>query len=276
MKNGKKNILVPTDFTKVAECALGHAQVMAKNLDAEITLLHVVGKQSEVEEAKGKLKQIAQKASQESGININILARVGNIFDDIGDVASEIGALLIIMGTHGLRGLQYITGSHAHKVITHSTVPFVVVQEKGIKSGYDEIVLPLSFDKETKQKMKLTVEIAKSFKSKVFIITPKEDDEFLNNTIKRNLAFAKNYLAENRVPYEVKVAEKGNFAKQIIKYAVLVEADLIAIVNSNEPSLLPELFGGSKEQQMLTNEPQIPVLCVNPTEVSKSGGIIGS
>lgn len=277
MKNEMKTILVPTDFTKVADCAISHAQVMAKNLNAGITLLHVVGKQSEIDQAKGKLKDVAAEASNKSGIDVSTLVRVGNIFEDIGDVASEIGAMLIIMGTHGIRGFQHITGSHALKVITNSSVPFVVVQEKDIKSGYDEIVLPLSFDKETKQKMQMTVELARSFKSKVFIITPKEDDEFLENAVKRNLAFAKNYLAENRIPYEVTVAEeKGNFVKQVIKYAVSVEADLIAIVNSPEPSVLPEFLGSSDEQQIITNEPQIPVLCVNPAQVSISGGILGS
>jgi nucleotide-binding universal stress UspA family protein len=277
MKDDKKIILVPTDFTKVADCALGHAMVMAKNLNADITLLHVVGKQSELDKAKEQLKAVAQKASQPAGVNIDIMARVGNIFEDIGDVASELGAMLIIMGTHGLRGFQHITGSHALKVITHSTVPFIVVQEKEIKSGYDEIVLPLSFDKETKQKMKLTVELAKSFKSKIFIITPNEDDEFLGNAVKRNLAFARKYLQEHKVPYEVKVAEeKGNFVKQIIKYAVSVEADLIAIVNSNETNFLPEFLGSSMEQHVLTNEPHIPVLCVNPMQVSVAGGILGS
>jgi nucleotide-binding universal stress UspA family protein len=276
MKNEKKIILVPTDFTKVAECALNHALAMAKHLNADITLLHVVGKQSEIDAAKAQLKTIA-KLNQPAHSEINIVVRVGNIFEDIGDVASEIGAMLIIMGTHGLRGFQHITGSHALKVITNSMVPFIVVQEKEIKSGYDEIVLPLSFDKETKQKMKLTVELAKSFNSKVFIITPKEDDEFFANAVNRNLAFAKNYLADNNIPYEVKVADgKGSFEKQIIKYAIAVEADLIAIVNSNEASLLPEFLGSSIEQNILTNEPHIPVLCVNPRQVSILGGILGS
>jgi hypothetical protein len=52
------------------------------------------------------------------------------------------------MGTHGAHGWQHITGSHALKVVTNSTTPFVIVQEARInKSGYDDIVVPLDLHK---------------------------------------------------------------------------------------------------------------------------------
>jgi nucleotide-binding universal stress UspA family protein len=272
--NSSNIILVPTDFTKVAECAVNHAITIAQRVKGEISLLHVVSKQSQIVETKEKLHKVADDIASISGVKANIIARVGNIFEDIGDVAAEIDASLIIMGTHGVKGFQHITGSHALKVITNSSVPFIVVQEKSIKNGYDDIVLPLSLEKETKQKLATTARIAKYFNSKIYIITPKEDDEWLNNTVKRNLAFTKNYLDENKIPYSVNaVEEKGNFVKQIIKYATSIDADLIAIVNTSDGSLLPDF---ADEQQIITNEPQIPVLCVNPTQVTVPGGILGS
>jgi nucleotide-binding universal stress UspA family protein len=273
----KKIILVPTDFTKVSETALGHSLVMAKNLNADIALIHIVENQLEVKPAKEKLVPIAEKAALLSNIKIHPIVRIGDIFDSIGDVAVEIDASLIIMGTHGVRGFQYFTGSNALKIISNSPVPFIVVQEKEIKSGYDEIVLPLDFRKESKQKLKMSVELAKSFNSKIFIITPREDDEFLLNSIKRNVAFAKGYMEENQVPYEIKVADKkGDFVKQVINYAVDVEADLIAIVNSNELSIVPEFIKSPDEQTLITNPPHIPVLVMNPAPVTLSAGVLGS
>jgi nucleotide-binding universal stress UspA family protein len=267
-------ILVPTDFTKVAECAINHAITISQRVSGEISLLHVVSKQSQIDQAKEKLQSAADDIASKNGVKANIIVRVGNIFEDIGDVAAEINASLIIMGTHGVKGFQHITGSHALKVITNSKVPFIVVQEKSIKNGYDDIVLPLSLEKETKQKLATTAKIAKYFNSKVYIITPQEDDEWLNNTVKRNLAFTKNYFDENKIPYSVKVAEeKGNFVKQIIKYAAAIDADLIAIVNTPDGGLLPDF---AEEQQIITNEPQIPVLCVNPAQVTVAGGVLGS
>jgi nucleotide-binding universal stress UspA family protein len=88
------------------------------------------------------------------------------------------------MGTHGQHGWQHITGSHALKVITHSTIPFIVVQEKNIKeTGYDDIVVPLDLSKETKQKLAYVANIATYFNSRVHLITPDESDEFLKRQV---------------------------------------------------------------------------------------------
>lgn len=268
-------ILVPTDFTKVAENAANHAVTIAQKIGGEVHLLHVVAKPNEIEGAK---KQLAKAASQVSaqGIEAKTIARVGNIFEDIGDVASEIGAKLIIMGTHGIKGIQQrLTGSYALKVITSSSVPFIVVQEKSAKHGYKDIVLPLDLSKDTKHKLSVTVNLAKYFDSKIHVFAPKEDDEFLKKTVTLNLNFTKKYLSEKKIPYEAKVAEeKGNFVKQIMRYATTIEADLIAIVNSEKSGF--DFLAGGDEQQVLTNEAQIPVLCVNPAQVTKAGGILGS
>ena len=103
-----KSILVPIDFTEVAECALGHAIKTAKKIDADVHLLHLVDEKDNIDEFKEKLGQVASSANANNpDIKFHQVVRVGNIFDDIGDTASEIGAGLIIMGTHGKRGLQY-------------------------------------------------------------------------------------------------------------------------------------------------------------------------
>lgn len=273
----KHIFLVPTDFTKVADCAINHAVVLAKKLGAEIYLLHIVSKQNAINATKEKLNKISEDISAKHGIKASSIVRVGNIFEDIGDVAAEIGAKLIIMGTHGVRGIQHLTGSNALKVITNSNVPFIVVQEKSIKDGYKKIVLPMDMSKDTKQKLPSTAYLAKYFGSKVFVFAPKEDDEFLRNAIKRNVAFTEKFLKEQNIPYEIVISEeKGNFTKLTIRYAAAIDADLIAIVNDPDAAGVPEFLGSSDEQHILTNDPQIPVLCVNPIEVTISGGVLGT
>lgn len=270
-------ILVPTDFTPVAEIAAKHAVAVAREINGEIHLLHVVAKQSQAEEIKPKLESIANDLASTSGIPVKSIIRVGNIFDDIGEVAAEASARLIIMGTHGVKGMQHITGSYALRVITNSSVPFIVVQENSEEHIFKNILMPLDLTKETKHKLNITANLAKVFRSKIFVIAPKEDDEFFANTIKRNLAFAKNYLEENKIPYEVKVTdEKGSFTKQVLKQAKAINADLIAIVNSPDSSGLPDIFGSGSEQQIISNEHKIPVLCMNPAKVTVSGSVLFS
>ena len=53
MEAGKK-IVVPWDFTEVAENALSQAVMIAKILDNKIVLLHIAKKEKEIEEAKAK------------------------------------------------------------------------------------------------------------------------------------------------------------------------------------------------------------------------------
>lgn len=273
----KNVILVPTDFTKVADCALNHAIVLAKKLGAEINLLHIVAKQNAINATKEKLNKLAKDVSASHGITVNGIVRVGNIFEDIGDVAAEIGAKLIIMGTHGVRGIQHLTGSNAIKVITNSNVPFIVVQEKSITDSYEKIVLPMDMSKDTKQKLGATAYIAKYFGSKVFVFAPKEEDEFLRNAVNRNVAFTEKYLKEQNIPYEIVISEeKGNFTKLTIRYAASINADLIAIVNDPDAAGVPDFLGSSDEQHILTNDPQIPVLCVNPMQVTVAGSVLGS
>jgi len=266
-----KIILVPTDFTPVAQNALTHAIVVAKNAHAKVNLIHIVPKHEMLEEAKEKLRLAKEMANTEHGANIEVTARVGTIFEDIGDLAEELDATMIIMGTHGMKGLQFITGSRALRVVTSASTPFVIVQEKGIgENGYDDIVVPLDLHKETKQKLSIVADMAKYFHSRVHIIVPKEKDEFLKNQVNRNLNYAESFFDEKKIPHTSKISDSDsdNFDKAIISYAEEIDADLISIMNLPEISLA-NLIGASYVQNVITNKPQIPVLLLNPKETTQ-------
>lgn len=265
-------ILVPFDFTPVAEIAVKHAMNLAGKGNGEVALLHVVEKKGEVDDARKKLQAAAEKFSGDSGHNVSAKIRVGNIFDDIGDCASEIGAHFIIMGTHGVKGIQHIIGSYALKVITNSKVPFIVVQDNENVTDYNNIVLPLDINKNTKQKLKFAVEIAQYFGSKMHLIYPPEDDEYLRNQLKRNIAFAKNYLKEHKVSFTTNTTSGNSFAKDVVNFGHEIDADLICIMNTQEGSLL-NLFGGGYEQKIITNDKRIPAMIVNPTQTSFTRGM---
>lgn len=271
-------VLVPHDFTTVADCAVSHASQIAKSFKGDVYLLHVVGKIKEVDDAKAKLTKIAEAAEKKYNVNINVIVRIGNIFEDIGDVASEIGAIYIVMGTHGARGMQKIMGSHALKVISHSKVPFVIVQEKGPTETdtYDDIVVPIDYSDVTKQKLAVAGNIAKHFNSKIHLFAAKESDQFLQTKLNRELTFAKNYFSEKSIAYSIELAEEsGGFKKQLIRFAARINADLIAIVNTQEGSLLPAFFG-SEEQEVIANEAEIPVIITNPTQNLVPSSVFGT
>ena len=272
-----KSILVPTDFTKEAHTAINHAVELADTINGEVILLHVVESKDDVEPAKAKLAKEQKLAHEmEGSVPVKTMIRIGNIFDDIGDAAAEINASMIIMGTHGASGWQKVAGSHALKVVTNSSVPFVIVQNDLMHvGGYDKIMIPLDLHNETKQKLEIVADMAKYFDSEVHIFTPKETDEFLSNKLNGNIAWAKKYLAEKGIKSATHVSEKGNFVKNMISTAQDLEIDLISIMNLQKNSLMG-MFGSSYEQSIITNEAQIPVLCVNPKIVSSAGGSVFS
>lgn len=271
-------VLVPHDFTPVADCAVNHAAKISKSFGGEVHLLHVVSKAKEVDAVKDKLTLIGAKSDAKYGTKTHVIVRIGNIFDDIGDVAKEIGAGLIIMGTHGATGMQKIMGSHALKVISHSEVPFVIVQKKDptATDTYDDIVVPIDYSEVTKQKLTVAASIATHFNSKIHLFAEKENDKFLQAKLDRELNFAKKYFAEKSVSYDIAVAEEsGSFKKQLIKHSAKINADMIAIVNTRKGALLPDFFG-SEEQEVIGNKAEIPVLITNPTQKIVAGGVIGS
>lgn len=269
----KKKFIVPFDFTDVSESAVEHALITAQVVGADVHLLHVVAKKEDVKLKKEELSvavEKVKKATISNGVEIVSHVRVGNIFDDIADFASEIGAELIFMGTHGAHGWQHITGSHALKVVTNSPTPFIIVQEARInESGYDDIVVPLDLHKETKQKLTLVANMAKYFNSRVHVIIPDESDEFLQHTVKANIIFANKFFGEREIEVTTTLAPAKDFDKEVINHAVKVSADLVAIMNIQKNQLLG-IFGASHEQYMITNEAKIPVLLVNPINATNT------
>lgn len=266
-----KTFIVPHDFTPVADVALEHAIATAKPLNAQVYVLHVVPKESDIKEAEGKLEAVISSHSQ-SGAQLIPYVRLGSIFEEIGDFAAEHHAELIFMGTHGASGWQHITGSHALKVVTSSSVPFVVVQEKGIKeSGYDDIVVPMDLNKETKQKLAIVANLAQYFNSRVHVITPDETDEFLKHQVQANIQFAKKFFSERNIEMTATLAPSSGFDKEVVKHAVNIDADLIAIMNLHRGGILNAL-STSYEQYIITNDAKIPALIVNPIDINGKYG----
>jgi len=266
----RKNFIVPHDFTPVADIALEHAIATAKPLNAQVYVLHVVSKEKSIKEAEEKLNSILANYST-SGVDLVPSVRMGSIFEDIGEFAAEHHAELIFMGTHGAHGWQHITGSHALKVITSSSVPFIIVQEKGIKeTGYDDIVVPMDLHKETKQKLAIVANLATYFKSRVHVITPDETDEFLRHQVQANIQFAKKFFSDRGIEVTATLAPSSGFDKEVVKHAVNIDADLIAIMNLNRSNFLGTITA-NYEQYIITNDAKIPALVVNPVDLNPYG-----
>lgn len=255
-----KNLLVPHDFTAAGDAAVDYALNVAKKLDAEVNLVHIVKEKKEQLSAEKKFESIVADLNLKSTdpkVNTNVVT--GDIFTNIATTAKELHSSLIIMGTHGAKGMQKVFGSFAIKVITSTHVPFVVVQKDYKYNEPKDIVVPIDTSKESLQIEQVVSAIASKVNSKVHVIHEKYSDTSLK--IKSSVHFeviAKQFQS-NHIPYEKGVIPKLN-AKEIVKYAKSINSDLIAIAYHSESliSQLDRIF-----QDLITNNSQIPVLMIN-------------
>jgi nucleotide-binding universal stress UspA family protein len=267
MEENKKLIIVPWDFTHVAESALAHAVKIGKMVNNDISLLHIVDTDIKVKaegEKRALLNHVASESSKKYNMNITAFVAKGSIFTAIAEFANSKEANLVVMGTHGMKGMQKLTGSWALKVIVKSKVPFIVVQEPPTdQDRYHNIVFPIDFRVENKEKMGMAIFMGKYFDSKIHIIKIVTNDKSLARKINVNMNFAIKYLIQNNIEYEIHDMPHGKFAQHTIDFAQKINADLILIVTTKNITVADYVLGAS-EQYIIANSSKIPVCCVNP------------
>jgi nucleotide-binding universal stress UspA family protein len=273
MEEKAKITVVPWDFTPVAEHALAHAVKISHMVHNEICILHIVDKAIKPADEGQKMAALKLIASENSAkYNIPIMAAIekGSIFTAIADFVNdkdkknEKEANIVVMGTHGMKGMQKLTGSWALKVIVGSKVPFIVVQDPPADQGrFHNIVFPVDFKKENKEKIRMAIFMGKYFESKIHLLVTVSTDQSLIKKTKINLNFAIKYFAQNNIEYEIHEVSKGNFAEQTLDFAQKINADMILIVTTKNITFADYMLGAT-EQYMIANSSKIPVCCVNP------------
>lgn len=279
MEESQKLIVVPWDFTPVAEHALAHAVKISRMVGNEVCLLHIIDakvSQKDEMEKTSHLSWVAEENGKKYNMHITSHTSKGSIFSAISEFANDKEASLVVMGTHGIKGMQKLTGSWALKVIVKSKVPFIVVQDPPFdQERYHNIVFPVDFRNENKEKMKMAIFMGKYFESKVHIIKTATTDKNLAKKTNINLNFAIKFLIQNNIEYEIHDVPKGDFAQQTIDFANSIKADLILIVTTKNITFADFVVGAS-EQYIIANSSKIPVCCVNPrASFAKSSQFMG-
>ena len=142
-----KTILVPTDFGASSKEATNVGVELAQRFQVPLALLHVVSIPSALytgqfvvpvgdlvtpmeEAARSQLdEEVARLRGK--GIQVTALLQLGNPWEDILAVQKKIGAGLIVMGTHGRRGLFCaLIGSVAERVVRLSHVPVLTLHSE--------------------------------------------------------------------------------------------------------------------------------------------------
>ena len=145
-----QHILAPTDGSGFSNKAVATAAQLAQSLRAQLLLLHVRspietphhveggalsnlgGKvvMREIEDEERKLLDAALEIAATNGTKAKTAFVAGySTYDAIIRIASEQHCDLIVMASHGRRGISgFLIGSETQKVLTHTTIPVLIVR----------------------------------------------------------------------------------------------------------------------------------------------------
>lgn len=259
--------LVPYDFSPVAENALEMSIDLAKKNEGSIYMLNVAKANSDVPRIRHQFSQVVEKLSKEDRRLITSNVTVGNLYDDVEKAISILRPSLVVIGTHGAKGLQKIFGSYIEKIVNNSESPLLVTQGDKSLENVKNIVMSFNFTRESLQITKFAARMAKKFGACIHLVGQHDNNDAHEAKINTNIVFAKRYMEENSIKYKIaNLPHQVPFGKEMIHYADQVNADIIAATFPNKDHIIhtANVF----MQNIIENSLKVPVLTINEEHLS--------
>jgi nucleotide-binding universal stress UspA family protein len=261
-----KKLLFPTDFSRCAGQALTHALHLAKRHQAELHVLHALvlhgytnGKAliAEIDLVEAQLERVAadriRSVTKDLTVGIPVVVRAQKRGISgapvILEYADEHDIDLIVMGTHGRRGLEHIfLGSVAEEVVRFAPCPVFTVREAKEPiptKTIERILVPVDFSTHSQKALTYARELAGAYDARLqllHVIEPVVYPSFYNLD-KENffdwmdeieveaIRQLRQFVAAgggNDVPVDHFVV-RGRAATDIVDFAVSKHADLIVM-----------------------------------------------
>jgi len=282
-----QRILFPTDFSRCAEQALAHALYFAKEYDAELHMLHanvaleyaphdVDQHFPKPEEVSAQLRELAVR-HMSTALSARDLAdlRIKQVYQNgisvapvILAYASENDIDLIVMGTHGRRGLGHLfLGSVAEEIVRMAMCPVLTIRERKEPipvEDIERILVPIDFSEHSRQALLHAKALAENYGARLQLLHVVEDLRYPSFYMAERFAYfdirpevatrAKQELEEffrktegAKVAADLHVIE-GGAAHEIVKFTEKHATDLIVIATHGLTGLEHFLMGSVAER----------------------------
>ena len=289
-----KRILCPIDFSESSVLAFDYAQSVAAHYKALLLLQHVVDSlrpyypyhafPDDYDEICRKLRANAVQQLQEfakthncRGVQTECFVQDGDVTDLILEVAGHRAVNLIVMGTHGLRGIEHLTlGSVTEKVLRKARCPVLAVCKAAhhfaAQAGVPElaevqrILYCTDFSEYSQQAWDHAVSLAVEYHAKLTLLHVLEDVSS-SSDIEDETAKALQRLEEQISPWAREnvvtkpVVRIGKAYQQIIQLALESQTDLVIMGVRGRHALDLAVFG-STTYRVVQSGP-CPVLAVH-------------
>jgi nucleotide-binding universal stress UspA family protein len=273
-----KKILVPVDFSEHSEYALEVAAQIAKQKNAELIVVHMLGlsetiiNKDDFEEAREAVfylklaeKRFVDFLDKDYLKDLKVTEMVHNyrVFREINDVALKVEADLIVMGSHGSSGFSEVfVGSNTEKVVRSSEIPVLVIKRRRKNFQFENVVFACDFDINNIEAYRKALKLCKEFDATVHLL-------FVNLPAER---FRSTAQMEERVWAFLDKADNGDYKNLenvvyradytvedgIFTYSNKINADLIVVSTHGRRGLAHFFFGSVGED--VANHAETPVL----------------
>jgi len=268
-------ILIPTDFSKLSKVAVQYAAKMAKKVDAEIVLLHVVfipeppqtmhsAKSIEeimAENAEADLIQLEQeiKAAVKGHLNISHEVVKGFPVEDVVDNYARHNDIdLIVMGTKGATGLaKVLIGSNATAVINSSQIPVITVPEHARFDHLHSMVYATDMTA-LDEEVQTALLFARIFDANLHIlhVLPAASKEHIDkNKVLEHLKTKMNYP---KMTFQIAIND--DTTEGINDYIADIKADIL-VMFTRERTFFEKIFGKSVTREMAFHS-WVPILAI--------------
>jgi nucleotide-binding universal stress UspA family protein len=276
-----QRILCPIDFSATSRRALEHAVAVAKWYESHITALHVIHHPflpqppilfaefpkneppPERQSLEAELRTWLEVARR-AGVRADLLIDEGDPASHILEHAKSLQTDLVVMGTHGLGGVERLMlGSVAEKVLRKARCPVMTVPPPAAaaaKIPYTRLLCPVDFSESSLSALEFAFSIAKESDARLTILHVfdwPQDDELLvqrfdgaefRRAVEDQVRSRLEALVSNDVRVwckpETKIAY-GKAYRQILEVAEREGSDLIVIGVRGRNPLDLTLFGST-------------------------------
>lgn len=266
-------ILAATDFSCAADQAVQRAAMLAQQLGAELTLLHVVsplalypgmesGPETDIwaaaceRTAAGQLDALAEVLRSRYGIAVQTAQRIGRAYRQIADHAAAMGAGLVVLGARGENSLaRLLLGSTTWRVLRVRKDPVLVVRNAPVEA-YRRSLAAVDFSPDSHAALAWAAHLSVDGSAEALHVLPDEDERHLRGAglsaeavRQRRVdmrAIAKNLMANLLADMPAQAAghiETGPAAKIILERAAERRADLIVLGRQGAGGLEQWLLG---------------------------------
>lgn len=274
-----KKILIPVDFSEHSEYALEVAATLAKKHNASLVILHMMGlseavltkdESQEMFEAIYYMK-LAEKRFNDfldkdylEGISVETTVQNYKEFHEINNVALDLNAELIVMGSHGASGFQEVfVGSNTEKVVRTSEIPVLVIKNRNKEFTMGKVVFACDFNMDFSEPFKRAWDffekIGADFQM-VFINTP---DKFLSNREMQDRAYK--FMVQSGVENTDVYDNTAYYCDYRLEHGIFsfsdeVDADLIVIPTHGRRGLAH--FFSENIGEAVVNHSDLPVMTI--------------